>query len=159
MKNEGLRQLNLLIRIYRITVQTLKRFKKDRCDIEARALSFISLLSLVPLLTTILFGLRSFSFYDRIKEELFRIISDYILPEMTTKIVEYINSMLENTGSIGIFGIIVTFGIAFLLFIALSRGMNHIWRSQRSRAILYTFLKFIIICPFLSNCDSRLFPL
>ncbi|HEB32934.1 MAG TPA: YihY family inner membrane protein [Spirochaetes bacterium] len=145
MKNEGLRHLNLLIRIYRITAQTLKRFIKDRCDIEARALSFVSLLSLVPLLTIILLGLRRFSFYDRIKEELFRVISDYILPEMTAKIVGYIESILEDTGSIGFFGIIVTIGIAFLLFIALSRGMNHIWRSRRSRAILYTFLKFIII--------------
>ncbi len=137
--------MNLLIRIYRITTQTLKRFIKDRCDIEARALSFVSLLSLVPLLTIILLGLRNFNFYDRVKEELFRVISDYILPEMTAKIVGYIESILENTGSIGIFGIIVTIGIAFLLFIALSRGMNHIWRSRRSGAILYTFLKFIII--------------
>jgi len=135
----------MLIRIYRITVQTLNRFIKDRCDIEARALSFVSLLSLVPLLTIILLGLRRFSFYDGIKEELFRIISEYILPEMTTKIVEYFNSILENTSSISIFGLIVTIAIAFLLFIALSRGMNHIWRTKRSRAILYTFLKFIII--------------
>jgi membrane protein len=90
-------------------------------------------------------ALKNFLYYSRLKDELFRVISDYILPEMTGKILQSVESILENTGSIGIFGIIVTAGIAFLLFRALTKGMNHIWRTKRSRAILYTFLKFVII--------------
>ncbi len=137
--------MNALLRIYRIIIKTLKRFIEDRCDVEARALSFVSLLSLIPFFSVILLELSKFSFYPYLKDELFKGISNYIFPEMAVKIVNNIDKMLGNTGSIGFFGILITVGIAFMLFIALSRTMNHIWRIGRSYSVLFSFLKFIII--------------
>lgn len=137
--------MNALLRIYRVIHKTLKRFIRDRCDVEARALSFVSLLSIIPFFSVILLELSNFSFYPYLKDELFKGISNYVFPDMAVKVVVYIDKILENTGSIGFFGILVTVGIAFLLFIALSRTMNHIWRIGRSYSVLFSFLKFIII--------------
>ena len=142
--------MNLSFQVYKIFKKTATRFIQDRCGVEARSLSYVSLLSLIPFMVVIILVLKNFRFYPLLQAKMFSVISYYILPEKANNIVAYVETILENTRSIGWVGIILTIGMAFILIIELSKTINHIWKIRETYSFVYNFLKFlfIILCAF-----------
>jgi len=140
--------LNLQFLSFKTFKTTLKRFIQKRCDVEARSLSYLSLFTIIPLFSVVLIQLSRFSFYPILKDRLITGISNYFLPDKASVIVKYIDSIMENTGSIGLIGIIFTIAMAFSLITALSKTVNNIWGKKRSHALIHNFIKFltIILC-------------
>lgn len=142
--------MNLSFQVYKIFKKTANRFIQDRCGVEARSLSYVSLLSLIPFMVVIVLVLKNFRFYPQLQAKMFSVISYYILPEKASNIVAYVETIFENTRSIGWVGIILTIGMAFILIIELSKTINHIWKIGATYSFVYNFLKFlfIILCAF-----------
>lgn len=139
---------NILYIIFSVIKKSAKRFIEDRGNLEARSLSYVTLLSIVPLFTVILIELSSLPFYALIKEKLLVGISEYFLPEKSKDIVLYLDTIMEGSGSVGFFGILFSVAMAFLLIITFIRVVNSIWKTKRSDTLLRNFLKFVIIILF-----------
>jgi membrane protein len=143
--------LSIEQQVFAVLTKTVRRFISDRCGVQARALSYVSLLSLIPFLVVSFLVFSHFQFYPLLKERIFTLVSLYVLPEKTRSIVDYTEIVLKNARTIGFFGIIVALGMAFILIIELSRAINYIWKSDETGSLLYNFLKLfvIIVCAFI----------
>jgi len=135
-----------ILRFLWVTLKkTIRRFHNDGCNVEARSLSYVSLLALIPLLVVIVFELRNLSFFPALKDRLIIGISNYFLPDKARGIISYMDTVLESTGSVGIIGIVFSIAITFSLFFSLSKSVNYIWREYTTKSLLRNSIKFIII--------------
>ena len=165
----------------------LRGFDEDKCMLWASALTFYTLMSIVPLLA-MAFGIaKGFGLHERLEKELLEkftsqhgvaqelvtqdstlTISDQ-LPEMSQdvmqevirKIIEFANTMLDQTkgGLIAGIGIIVLMYLIFKLLRNIERSFNDIWGVTHSRPIgrqLTDYLSVLFVAPILFILSSSL---
>jgi membrane protein len=123
----------------------VKRFITHRCSTEARSLSFVTLLSLVPLITVFLAVFSQLPYYTIVKEKLVLGIANNFLPEKTQQLSEYLETILSGGRSIGFIGIVFSVIMAFSLIMAFSRVVNNIWNTRKRNHVLLSFMKFLAI--------------
>ncbi len=131
---------------------TFKRFIKDRCDIEARSLSYITLLIVIPFFIVIVKGLVILKFYEYTTPLLLERISSFIIPDKARKVIEYFRDFDKIGKNIGLFNLIFVLLTSFWLFYLIVRNVNRIWKIKKKVNILVYLLKyllFISIIPFI----------
>lgn len=131
--------------LYNALQKTVLRFVYDRCSVEAKALSYVSLLTFIPLTVVLLFVISRFPLFPLVKNELFSNISEYFLPEKAKDIVCFIEGVVENFRSIGNLGLFFSAGMVFSLLIAVGNAVNRIWKQLKIKRYFITFVKFLII--------------
>lgn len=118
-----------------------KRFTKDSCARSAAALSYSSLLALVPLLTIALTVLSAFPAFSDARIELQTLVFENFLPDAGVEISDQLTSFVDNatqTTGIGVIALAVT---ALLLLSTINSAFNAIWRVADQRSL---FLKLLV---------------
>lgn len=118
---------------FRIAISTFRGFISDDCYEKGSALTFYSLMSLIPLLA-IVFGIaQSFGIEQRISEEIRNQLQSQ--PEIANKIIQFSQSSLKETkGSlIASLGVIVLFWTTFSMIGSIESYFDKIWKIQKSR--------------------------
>ncbi len=131
--------------MYAVAKRTILRFRHDGCSIEARSLSYISLLSLVPLLIVTILQLKNFYFHPSVREQMLESISAYFLPETAKEIVTYIEKILKNSGVADTFSIGFSVLMSFSLIFTLSRTINRIWKKYIRQSLVKSLIKAVIV--------------
>ncbi len=134
----------------RILLLVLRGFKDDKCYIKASALTFYTLLSIVPVVA-MFFGIaRGFGVEKLLERNLREVLSGQ--EEVATRIIEFSNSLLQNTRSgviVGV-GILVLFWTVVKLFGNIEHSFNDIWGIQQGRSLgrkLTDYLSMVLVCP------------
>jgi membrane protein len=125
--------------------RTAGRFAHDRCSTEARALSFLTLLSLVPLLVAVAFELQFLNVLPNLRERFTELLSSYFLPETAQVITSYLDSILVSSRALGVMGILFALLVSFLLLLAFSKVVSRIWRMGSRHAFVRTAVKFVFL--------------
>ena len=146
------RPKSFLIRQLRIIVLAVRGFNEDKCKFRASALTFYSLLSIVPVIA-MFFGIaKGFGLQQRVQN----LIKTRLLgqEEITEKIIAFSNSLLENTSG----GFIAGIGVALLFWMIIKvlsnveSSFNEIWGVKKSRSIgrkFSDYLSIMLVCPIL----------
>jgi membrane protein len=134
----------------RTFISTINGFIDDDCYEKASALTYYSLLAIIPLLAVI-FGLaQGFGFEDAIILEINQSFPEQ--PQLTEKLIEFAQSWLKNIKG----GVIVGVGTAILfwtvlgLLSSIETALNTIWKVKNSRHYLQRISNYIaalIIAP------------
>ncbi|MDQ2179314.1 YihY/virulence factor BrkB family protein [Marinifilum sp. D714] len=122
-----------LIRQLRIYLLAVKGFYEDKCQLRASALTFYSLLSVVPVLA-MAFGIaKGFNLEARLETELKTNLAGQ--QEVLTWLIEFANKMLENTkGSlIAGLGFIILFWSVVKVLSNIEESFNDVWRIKKPR--------------------------
>ncbi len=141
-----------LIRLGRIILLSLRGFHKDRCQLNASALTFYSLLSIVPV-AAMIFGIaKGFGFEKNLKTQLLERFSGQ--QEVVTNVISFAQAMLDNTkgGMIAGIGIVVLFWTVIRLMGNIERSFNDIWEIKKNRSFgrkFADYLAFILLTPVL----------
>jgi len=130
---------------YAAVVKTIQRFRHDRCGIEARSLSYISLLSLIPLLIVIILQLKNIYFRPSVRELMLESISAYFLPETAKEIVTYIERILKNSRSADALSIGFSILMSLFLVFSLSRTINRIWEKYIKKSVIKCLIKAVVV--------------
>jgi membrane protein len=136
----------------RICILAVRRFVDDRCDLRASALTFYSLLSIVPVVAMVFAVAKGFGFE--------KILSERLLENMqgqeaaAERIIGFAQSLLENTkgGAIAGVGIVILFWTIIKLLGNIEASFNDIWGVKRPRAMgrkFADYLSVMMICPVL----------
>ncbi|PID40438.1 MAG: ribonuclease BN [Proteobacteria bacterium] len=141
----------LLIRLMRTVMLSVYGFSRHHGTLRASALTFFTLLSLVPV-AAMAFGIaKGFGFERRLQQELLEQFSNQ--QEVVTQVITFTQNLLNNTkgGMIAGIGIIVLFWAAIKVLSHIEDAFNHIWevRSRRLVRKLSDYLTIILICPVL----------
>ncbi|MBW1840518.1 MAG: YihY/virulence factor BrkB family protein [Deltaproteobacteria bacterium] len=145
------------IKQLRIVLLATRKFAEDKCPLRASALTFYSLLSIVPV-AAMAFGIaKGFGFAKRLEILLYENFSAQ--KEVMTQVINFANSLLENTRG----GIIAGIGIALLFWSVIKvlhhieNSFNTIWEVDTPRTVgrkITDYLSIMLICPILIIMSS-----
>jgi len=141
---------NFLNLSYKWLRSLINAFLADQCILRAAALTYVTALSIVPLLAVVFSISKGFGFYN----------TDYIkniLLELSAGrevVVEHLISYIHGTdvATLGAVGLILLLVTVFSLISNIEQSLNVIWGASYSRTLRRKFtdyLSVILICPFL----------
>ena len=143
---------SFFLRQLRIVVLAVRGFAEDKCKFRASALTFYSLLSVVPVIA-MMFGIaKGFGLEKRVEAELLEKMQGQ--EEVAKKVIDFANSLLENAHG----GFIAGIGVAFLFWAIIKvlgnieNSFNDIWGVKSPRTLgrkFSDYLSMMLICPFL----------
>lgn len=108
-------------------------FRHDRCFESAGALSFTSLLALVPLMAVILGVLSAFPVFDYGVEQLQDFIFSNFVPAAGDVVREYLDQFIARSSSLTGTGTLFLVVTAIILMATIEKALNRIWRVDRPR--------------------------
>lgn len=136
---------DIFLKILAVLVISGHRFIKDSCIVSASALTFYSILSLVPIVALVLGIAKGFGVYALLEEQLHQ--QTFTNPEIVDFVLQFANQALENTQG----GLITGIGIVFLLWAVIKvlgnteLAMNQIWGVVRGRSVTKKFTDYLSI--------------
>ena len=120
----------------------LKRFVEDRLNASAAALTFVSLFALVPLLTVTLSIASALPAAGNIEGKLNEFLLQFLLPESSTQVVQYLSTFISQARALTAFGVIILLVSAILMLRNVEKALNDIWRNRANRKPLASFLLY-----------------
>ena len=153
------RKRSFLLKQLRIVILAFRGFDEDKCSLRASALTFYSLLSIVPTVAMIFGVAKGFALEKRVQRELLEKFQGQ--EEVITKVTEFANSMLEQTkgGLIAGIGVAVLFYLIIKLLGNIENSFNDIWGVTHARSLgrkLSDYLSMMLICPVLLVMSSSI---
>ena len=132
----------------RIFILALRGFQEDQCPLRASALTFFSLLSIVPVFAMFFSIAKGFGFEKMLEKEL---LSSFPGQESAIhQIVDFAHAYLQNTrgGIIAFIGIVILFYTVIKVLSNIEKSFNSIWGVQKNRTLVRKFSDYISILVF-----------
>jgi membrane protein len=160
-----------LYRLCRISHLAVRGFVQDECIFRASALTYITVLSLVPLLAFSFSVAKGFGFYQPLVEGTVNPFLDRTFGTLTeetavppspggthevrvasARLLEIVGNVVQETRvtGLGAFGLVILGWAVIKLLGTIERSFNHIWGVQRSRSLLRKisdYLTMVIVTP------------
>jgi membrane protein len=131
-----------LLNLGQILTLVVRGFLADGCMLRASALTFTTLLSLVPLLALMFAVLKGFG----VQNELEPLLLEQLAvggDEAVTQIVEYINN--TNVARLGTYGLILLIVTVLNLLSNIETSFNSIWGVEETRPLLRRFTDYFSV--------------
>jgi len=138
------------VRAMKILLLAIRGYRRDRCAMKASALTFYSVLAVVPVIA-VFFGIaKGFGFDRKLQAQLLEKFSGQA--DVLLKVFEFSDAMLQKTNG----GVVAGIGVALLFWSVvkvlghIEDSFNDIWRVGKSRTIarkLTDYLSITIVCP------------
>lgn len=147
------------INIIKTVVLAVRGFQSENLQTKASALTFSTLLSIVPLLAVLLGIAKGFGFQGTVRQELFDYFPGHELE--LSKAFEFVESYLAQAQG----GIIIGVGLIFLFYTVINLissvedTFNDIWQIQKSRPWyrkISDYLALFLVLPILMTTSSGL---
>ena len=140
------------IRQLRIILLAIRRFNLDKCELRASALTFYSLLSIVPVVALAFAVAKGFGVEKILGEQLIAKMQGQ--EDVAERIIAFSQSMLENTrgGALAGVGIVLLFWTVIKVLGNIEKSFNDIWGVKTPRTMgrkLADYLSVMMICPVL----------
>ncbi|MGE5285479.1 MAG: YihY/virulence factor BrkB family protein [Actinomycetota bacterium] len=142
----------LSIRALKVLLLAIRGYRRDQCAMKASALTFYSMLSVVPVIA-VFFGIaKGFGFDKKLQAQLLVKFSEQ--KDVLLKVFEFSNAMLQKTNG----GVIAGIGVALLFWSVvkvlghIEDSFNDIWKVAKPRSIARKFTDYLsitIVCPIL----------
>ncbi|PKK90265.1 MAG: hypothetical protein CVV64_09875 [Candidatus Wallbacteria bacterium HGW-Wallbacteria-1] len=140
---------SLFSRAWDLLKFTCLEFDRKFCFQKAAALSYSSILSLVPMAAISLSLFAGFYPIREVRTEAQSFILENLAPQSVGPVSEFIDAIIENLSNpstaISIFGYGALFITAIALFITIEEVSNAIWQIRRSRPMLRSIIYFWVI--------------
>jgi len=140
----------LIFKILKLILFTFENYKKSRSDLWSSALTFYSLLTIVPVIAIAFVVTKGFGLEKLIKDEIYKTF--FLQDEILDQILIFSQRTLENAKG----ELIAGTGILFLIwsvvkiFSAVEKSFNEIWKVQESRTFvrkLTDYMSLIFLFP------------
>jgi membrane protein len=135
-----------LIRALRVLFLAIKGFVTDKCQEKGSALTFYSLLSVVPV-AAMAFGIAKGFGFDKRLRALLESRVDASQEEVLGNIVDFAMNYLENTsgGQIAGIGLVILLWSVMKVFGNIETTFNDIWEVKHSRSFIRKFSDYITL--------------
>lgn len=146
-----------LVRTVLVAWLSVREFSRDRCGLRASALTFYTLLSIVPV-AAMAFGIaQGFGFEKRLETELYKRLVGQ--EQVVEQIIAFAKALLENSkgGMLAGIGILMLFWSTIKVLNHIEISFNDIWRVKTARSWVRKFsdyLSIILISPVLILVSS-----
>lgn len=152
-------QKSFWIRQLRIILLAIRGFAEDKCQLRASALTFYSLLSIVPVVAMAFGVAKGFGFEKLLEKQLLDRFQGQ--EEVATRLIAFSNSFLKNTqgGMIAGVGVVILFWTVIKVLGNIENSFNDIWGIKKARSFgrkFSDYLSIMLICPILLIMSSSI---
>jgi membrane protein len=133
LRTTALGAWRVLGRTVRFLRHVEKRFETDFCFGAAGALSYTTLVSLVPLLVISLGFLSVFPVFDKLRKDAIDSIFQAFVPKVGGTVEQYVSGFVDMAGRTTAIGVVVLAATATLLLATIEDRLNVIWRVHAPR--------------------------
>lgn len=143
---------SFFLKLARVVVLSIRGFDEDKCALRASALTFYTMLSIVPVLAMAFGVAKGFGFEALLERQLLERMQGQ--EEIARYVMTFAESMLENTrgGMVAGVGIALLFWAVVKLLGNIESSFNAIWGVQKGRSLSRKFsdyLSAMLLCPLL----------
>ncbi|MCG9680891.1 virulence factor BrkB family protein [Vibrio sp. Isolate24] len=121
------------------------RMGHDRVNVNAGYLAYITLLSIVPMLTVLLSVLSSFSVFANAGDVIQDFVITHFVPAAGDAVKLALFEFVSNTGKMTAVGGLFLFIAALMLISNIDKNLNYIWRVQRKRRAVFSFSMYWMV--------------
>ncbi len=145
------------IKLLRIIILSVRGYDKDHCGFRASALTFYTLLSIVPVVA-MAFGIaKGFGFETALEELVYRVFQGQ--NEVALRVMNFARSLLENAkgGVIAGVGLLLLFWTIIRVLGNIETSFNQIWGIKKPRSVtrkISDYLAAMFVCPLLFMLSS-----
>ncbi len=123
----------------------VKRLTHDRVNVNAGYLAYITLLSIVPMLTVLFSILSKFPVFANVGEVLQKFIIENFVPASGEAVHTALQSFVANTGKMSAVGGAFLFFAALMLISNVDKNLNYIWRVKQKRGFVPSFSTYWMV--------------
>ncbi len=125
------------MRLLLLPFRVFRRFIDERCAQAAAALSFSTLLSLVPMIAIAVAIIARLPFAEHLSKALEQFLLANLLPDRAGSIiVKYVSEFTRETQRLPLFGALALIATALIQMLTIEHIFNAIWRVRESRPLL-----------------------
>lgn len=128
--------------VWRFVREVAQRFRQDRCPRVASALSFTTLLAIVPLTAVTLAVLSLFPVFSSWMTVIQDFIYSNFVPTAGEVVQKYLTQFAAKAGRLTTVGLAFLVVTAILMMATIEEAFNDIWRVTNRRKPLYRFLTY-----------------
>ena len=121
------------------------RFKEDRIIFYSGYLSYVTLLSMVPLLAVTFSAFSLFPVFQEWRGELEAFVFKNFVPTMGEAIQGHFLRFIENATKMTPVGLVILILLALLLIYSIDHTLNHIWRVRKNRRLIVSFSIYWVV--------------
>lgn len=140
MKFERIFKQSLIFGRYLLT-----RMGHDRVNVNAGYLAYITLLSIVPMLTVLLSVLSSFSIFADAGDAIQDFVITHFVPAAGDAVKGALLEFVSNTGKMSAVGGAFLFVAALMLISNIDKNLNYIWRVKNKRRAVFSFSMYWMV--------------
>ena len=148
---------SFFLQLLRVLILSIRGFDEDKCQLRASAITFYSLISVVPV-AAMAFGIaKGFGFEKMLEAQLRSKLAGH--EEILDKVIQFSHSLLESTkgGLLAGIGLIVLFWSVIKVLGQIEDSLNDIWGIKERRSLgrkFADYLSLMLICPILIILSS-----
>lgn len=122
-----------------------KRVKQEQLQVVAGYLSYVSLMSLVPLMVVALSVATAFPIFADIHHSVEQFVYDNFVPTASDVVQQYLSSFVNNASKMSAVAISFLFIAALLLISVIDKTFNNIWQVRKKRRVITSFSMYWMI--------------
>ncbi len=122
-----------------------KRVKQEQLQVVAGYLSYVSLMSLVPLMVVALSVATAFPIFADIHHSVEQFVYDNFVPTAGDVVQQYLSSFVDNASKMSAVAISFLFVAALLLISVIDKTFNKIWQVTQKRRVITSFSMYWMI--------------
>ncbi len=123
----------------------VNNFKKERIHVTAGYLSYVTLMSLVPLMVVMLSVMTAFPIFSEIRELIENFVYQNFVPASGDVVQEHITGFVSNASKMSAVAITALFIFAMLLISAIDKCLNKLWRVDEKRRVITSFSMYWMV--------------
>tara|TARA_B110001452_G_C15148790_1_gene399861 strand:+ start:191 stop:1060 length:870 start_codon:yes stop_codon:yes gene_type:complete len=121
------------------------RIKSEHIHVVAGYLSYVTLMSLVPLVVVMLSVMTAFPIFADIRTTIESFVYSNFLPAAGDTVQVHLTGFVENASKMSAIAITFLFLFALLLISAIDNSLNKIWRVNEKRRVITSFSMYWMV--------------
>ncbi|MFB9136321.1 virulence factor BrkB family protein [Vibrio olivae] len=121
------------------------RVMHDRVSVSAGYMAYITLLSLVPMLTVLFSVLSTFELFANSADVIQEFVITHFVPAAGEAVSTALSEFIQNTGKMTAVGSLFLFITALMLISNIDKNLNYIWRARGQRQIMFSFAMYWMV--------------
>ena len=122
-----------------------RRIQQEQIHVVSGYLSYVTLMSLVPLMVVMLSVMTAFPIFHDIRQLIEEFAYSNFLPTSGNVVKEHITGFVENASKMSAVAISFLFLFALLLISAIEKSLNKIWRVEKKRRVITAFSMYWMV--------------
>jgi len=144
-KLEEIKQSNHVKKVSSFLYLFLSNLKKEHIHVTAGYLSYVTLMSLVPLMVVMLSVMTAFPIFSDIREMIENFVYQNFVPASGDVVREHITGFVSNASKMSAVAITALFVFAMLLISAIDKCLNKLWRVNEKRRVMTSFSMYWMV--------------